>query len=373
MAAQKTVGIIGGGQLGRMLTEAATKLGFKVIVLDPSPNCPAAQVGAEQIIAEYADTKATLELGKRSDFVTIEIEHIDTRALAKIEQQGTPVNPAPSTIELIKDKYSQKVFLQDAGLPIDKFSSLENVQQAQALIDIYQAQVMLKSRFNAFDGRGNTITTSSDQVFEALGKNYYAEKIVPFQKELAVVFARDFKGNVTVFPVAETKHKRSICVEVSAPAQIDEAVAKEALSVARRTAEHLSGAGVFAVEMFLTQDDEILINEIAPRVHNSGHYTMDACATSQFEQHIRAATGMELGPTEMIVPAAIMVNILGERNGPVELSGVKEAEAIEGVSVYLYGKAPSKVDRKMGHINAIGRTIEEARDKAWKARELISI
>ncbi len=369
----KTIGIVGGGQLGRMLTEAAIKLGLKVIVVDPSPHCPASQVGAEQIVAEYTDTEATLSLSKRSDFVTIEIEHINTQVLADIERQGTPVNPAPQTIELIKDKYTQKAFLKDAGLPVGEFSSLESAEQAQALIDIYQAQVMLKSRFNAFDGRGNTITTSSDQIMAGVGRHYYAERIVPFKKELAVVFARDFNGNIQIFPVVETVHKRSICTEVIAPAPIAEETAKKAIEIARQTAQHLSGAGVFAIEMLLTRDDQILINEIAPRVHNSGHYTMDACKKSQFEQHIRAVTGMELGDTSMTVPAAVMVNILGERDGPVELSGVEEAEKIDGVSVYTYGKSPTKVDRKMGHINAVGATIEEARDKAWKARKLITI
>ena len=359
--------------MGRMLTEAAHKLGYKVIVIDPIENCPAAQAGAEQIVATYNDREATLAMSKKSDYMTIEIEHIDTTALTKVENSGAVVNPSSKAIELIKDKLGQKKVLQKAGLPVGEFSELTNKNRAESLINEYNGEIIIKSRYNAFDGRGNTVMTTPDQLFDALGKNFYAEKIVPFKLELAVVFARDTQGNIEVFPVAQTIHKRNICVEVDIPAAISQEVKHEALDVTHKTAELLTGAGVFAVEMFLAQDDQILINEIAPRVHNSGHYTMDACETSQFEQHVRAVTGMELSSTKMKVPAAVMVNILGERDGPVELNGVEEAEKIDGVSVYIYGKSPTKIDRKMGHINAIGDTIEAAREKALKARRMISI
>ncbi|HEY5442502.1 MAG TPA: ATP-grasp domain-containing protein, partial [Candidatus Saccharimonadales bacterium] len=202
------------------------------------------------------------------------------------------------------------------------------------------------------------------------GKPLYAEAFVPFQKELAVMVARDQQGNIATYPLTETIHERNICIETLTPAAVDE---KTAQQVALDVANHLEGAGVFGIEMFLTEDNQILVNEIAPRVHNSGHYTIEACQTSQFEQHIRAITGMELGPTDMTVPAAVMVNILGERDGPVMLKGVEEAGAEPHTSVHIYGKSPTKIDRKMGHITATGQTLEEARQRAHKAKEAISI
>jgi phosphoribosylaminoimidazole carboxylase PurK protein len=208
-------------------------------------------------------------------------------------------------------------------------------------------------------------------IFE--GKDLYAERVVPFIKELAVVLAKDENGQVVTYPVVETIHQRNICVEVLMPAPVDEAATAKARQVALDVAQHLEGAGVFAIEMFLTADGDVLVNEIAPRVHNSGHVTIEACETSQFEQHIRAVTGLPLGPTTMKVPAAVMVNILGERDGPTEVRGVEEAEAIPGVTVHLYGKSPTKIDRKMGHITSVGDTLEEAKEKAEKARSLISI
>lgn len=374
MSDKKTLGIVGGGQLGRMLAEAAIKLGYGVAVVDPTDNCPAKQVGARQIKAGFRDEKAIRELAKGSDFITIESEHVNAKTLSEISDKD--VNPSPRTIELIQDKYKQKQFLKENGLPVADFVEINSVENARLTLANFGGRMVLKSKTEAFDGRGNALVSSEEDLDAAFlrfnERPLYAEKVIPFQVELAVMVSKDFKDNIKSYPIVETVHSRSICVETYAPAQINDQLTEKAQKTAEKAVGILKGAGVYGVEMFLCEG-EIIINEIAPRVHNSGHYTMDACVTSQFEQHIRAVTCTELGSTEMTVPACVMVNILGERDGKVELSGIEKAKAIDGVSVYIYGKSPTKIDRKMGHINAVGATIEEALDKARKAREMISI
>jgi 5-(carboxyamino)imidazole ribonucleotide synthase len=375
MTEKKTVGIVSGGQLGRMLTEEAIKLGFKVIVLDPAPNCPAAQVGAEQIVGSWKDGGLIGDVIEKSDFFTIEIEHIDTDVLKKYKNKN--INPLPETIELIQNKYEQKKFLARNKIPTAEFEEVSSFGQAEEIFEKFGQKAILKSKKDAYDGRGNRYIDSAEalkQSFEEFaGREVYIEKIINFKKELAVMASRDIHGKIVSYPVAETVHERNICTDVYAPAKIDESINENAKNLAEKVVESLDGAGVYGVEMFLDEENNILINEIAPRVHNSGHYTMDGCETSQFEQHIRAITGMELSPAKMSQPSVAMVNILGERDGPVELKGVEEAEGIKGVKVYIYGKSPTKVDRKMGHINAVAGTIEEAIDKARKARSLITI
>ena len=371
---KKTIGIIGGGQLGRMLTEPAIKLGFDVVVLAPTPNCPAAQIGAQQIEGSWKDSSKIDELIGKSDFITIEIEHIDVDTLEKYQDKH--INPKPGTIRLIQDKYNQKVFLVKNNLETAEFTEITDDDQAKEVLDKYGGKMILKSKTDAYDGRGNEVVNSPEDLSKALekfaGYGLYAEKLVDFKKELAVMAAKDFNGKIVSFPVVETIHKRNICEEVFAPAQISDSIAAKAKDLAEQVVSKLEGAGIYGVELFLDQDDNVLINEIAPRVHNSGHYTMDGCNVSQFEQNIRAISDMELIEPELNNPTA-MVNILGERDGPVELSGIEEAERIPGVSVYLYGKAPTKIDRKMGHINAVAGTIEESIENARKARRLISL
>lgn len=376
MAQTGKIGIVGGGQLGRMLTEAALPLGFTVVVVDPGRNCPAAQAGAGQIVGGLYDHQALKELADRADFITVEIEHLDADLLQELADAGKPVNPSPKTVRLIQDKYAQKVFLRGAGVPVADFAEITDEASAVAALEDFGGKMLLKSRMGAYDGRGNAVISRQEDIgpaMETLGDKLYAEKFVPFKKELAIMIARGVGGETALYPLTETVHERNICVETLTPADVDPEAAKEAEAVALSVARHLEGAGVFGVEMFLTEDGSILVNEIAPRVHNSGHYTIEACATSQFEQHVRAVTGMGLGPTDLKVKAAVMVNILGERDGPTEVKGLEEARTIPGVSVHLYGKSPTKVDRKMGHITAVADTLEEARENAGRARGLIDV
>jgi len=374
---QKTIGIVGGGQLGRMLTLAAQPLGFNVVVINPTAFSPAAQVGAREIIAGLYDPAALTQLAELSDYITIEIEHLDANALQAIAELGKPVNPAPKTIALIQDKLAQKQALQQAGIATAPFEAIETVADASAALEKFGGKMLLKTRHGAYDGRGNMVIQSAEDLDQAFsrfeGKQLYAEGFVPFTKELAVMVARSMDGAVAVYPVVETIHERNICVEVLAPAPVEQGVHEKAEAMAREVADMLEGAGMFGIELFLTESGEVLVNEIAPRVHNSGHYTMDASRTSQFEQHIRAVSGLPLGDPAMTAPAAVMINILGERDGPTKIEGLKEALAVSGVSVHLYGKSPTKVDRKMGHINATGNTLEEARERAEQARKLLSI
>ena len=373
----RTIGIVGGGQLGRMLTLAAKPLGFDVVVIDTGENCPAAQVGAEQIVAGLRDESALSELASRSSFITIEIEHIDATVLEEIEKNGTPVNPSPATVRLIQDKYLQKKALIEASIPTADFVEIADEVSAEKTLQDFGGQMSLKTKHGAYDGRGNAKVSSSEELKNALrsfeGKELYAEKLVPFTKELAIMIARDFDGNVKLYPLTETIHERNICIETLTPAPVSDDIKAKTEAVARKVAELLQGAGVFGIEMFLSQDGTILVNEIAPRVHNSGHYTMNACVTSQFEQHIRAISGLPLGDTNLLAPAAAMINILGERDGETNIEGLAEALAIDGVSVHLYGKSPTKIDRKMGHINAVAESLDIARENARHARGKLSI
>lgn len=375
--AQQTIGIVGGGQLGRMLTLAALPLGFKVVVVDPGEHCPAAQVGAEQIVGSLYDEVALKQLAEKADYITVEIEHLDTAVLEAIAKNGVPINPAPSTIQLIQDKFEQKKFFAAAGIPVAPFTEITDRESAIAALKHYGGSMIIKTRHGAYDGRGNMVVRSSQDVDEALatfeGRQLYAEALIDFERELAVMVARSTTGEVTIYPITQTIHERNICVETLTPAPVDTAIHEKARAIAKSVATLLQGSGTFGIEMFLTKSGDILVNEIAPRVHNSGHYTTEAIRTSQFEQHIRAIAGLPLGSVEMLVPAAVMVNILGKRNGPTTLNGLAEALAIPGVSVHLYGKSPTKIDRKMGHITATGATIEEARKRAEKAERIISV
>jgi phosphoribosylaminoimidazole carboxylase PurK protein len=375
--AQKTIGIIGGGQLGRMLTLAALPLGFKVVVVDPGENSPAAQVGATEITANLYDPKALQQLAEQSDFITIEIEHLDVDALDQIAKLGTPVNPAPATIRLIQDKFKQKEFFAGAGIPVAPFVKIDSEKEALVALKKFDGKMLLKTRLGAYDGRGNMVVSSPADVKEGLkrfdGTPLYAEAFIPFEKELAVMVARGMNGDVALYPIVETIHERNICVEVLAPADISKEVEKKAIAAATKVGQLLEGAGMFGIEMFLTKDGEVLVNEVAPRVHNSGHYTTEASRTGQFEQHIRAIANLPLGDTHLVVPAAVMVNILGEHNRPTVLDGLDATLGIPSTSVHLYGKSPTKIDRKMGHITSTGKTIKEARTRANKARKVLSI
>ena len=351
----KTLGIIGGGQLGMMLTEAAQNLGdiSKIIVLDPTENCPAAKVGAQQIVADFKDEDAIKKLSELSDIITYEIESGNSDVLKKLEE-NTEINPSPDTLRIIQDKLLQKQFLQKNGIAVAEFEKIENKEELNQMIDKMGLPLLLKTRRDAYDGRGNYKINSKSEIDDALdlfsGKTLMVEKFVKFEKEVSVIAARNTKGEILTYPVVENIHENNILRTTIAPGRVSEIVRKEAEKIAEKTMEVLHGAGVFGIEMFVTSDDEILINEIAPRVHNSGHHTLQSCNTSQFEQHLRAILGMDLGDSSIKTPT-IMYNILGPKTFQGEYNVLFKKQ--DNIHLKMYGKLESKPQRKIGHVNVV--------------------
>jgi len=351
---KKRLGIIGGGQLGMMITEAARNLSdeiSEITVLDPTENCPAAQVGAKQIVGDFKDKDAIVKLAEQSDIITYEIESGNTDVLSKLKAD---IEPSPSTLGIIQDKLSQKKFLSENGLPVSQFYEIASLDDLRERINELGLPVLLKARRDAYDGRGNFKITSPDEVEKAYqyfdGKSLMIEKFVNFKMEVSVVAARNTKGEIATYPLVENIHEDNILNMTIAPARVSDDVIRNAGEIAKKTMQVLNGAGVFGIEMFVDQNNEILINEIAPRVHNSGHHTLQSCKTSQFEQHLRAILGLDLGSTDL-VHKTVMYNILG----PDGFEGKYKPVKLENDGVYLkmYGKDISKPQRKLGHFNVV--------------------
>ncbi len=375
----KILGIIGGGQLGMMITEAAKKMPehiSKVIVLDPIKNCSASQVGAEQIIADFKDKNAIIELAKRSDIITYEIESGDSEVL-KIVEKDAEINPSPETLKIIQDKFLQKSFLMQNDIHIPEFILVESISDLKKGLRKFGYPSLLKARRDAYDGRGNFKIDSPKQIQKAFDyfneKNLMLEKFIPFKMEVSVIAARNTKGQIKTFPLVENIHEDNILCQTIAPARVSEKIAKKAQDIAKTTMSVLKGAGIFGIEMFVTENDEIIINEIAPRVHNSGHHTLQSSETSQFEQHLRAILGLELGDTSLLHPT-IMYNILGPKNFEGEYKPIVLSE--QNVFLKMYGKKISKPSRKLGHFNLVGKqgeSIDQLLKKLESLKDKISI
>jgi len=350
----KRLGIIGGGQLGMMITEAAKNLSeyiSEIIVLDPTENCPAAQAGAKQIVGDFKDELAILKLAEQSDIITYEIESGNTDVLSKLKAK---IEPSPSTLGIIQDKFSQKTFLSENELPVSQFYEITSLDDLHEKIKELGLPVLLKSRRDAYDGRGNFKITSSNEIEKAYqyfdGKSLMVEKFVNFKMEVSVIAIRNTKGEIATYPMVENIHEDNILKITIAPARVSDDVIRNAGEIAKKIMQVLNGAGVFGIEMFIDQNNKILINEIAPRVHNSGHHTLQSCKTSQFEQHLRAILGLDLGSTDL-VHKTVMYNILG----PDGFEGKYKPVQLEKDGVYLkmYGKDVSKPQRKLGHFNVV--------------------
>ncbi len=362
---KKTLGIIGGGQLGMMLTEAAKKMSEQisdVIVLDPTENCPASQSGAKQIVGDFKDENSIVKLATDSDIITYEIESGNSDVLKSVEDKAV-INPSPETLRIIQDKLLQKTFLRENNLPVADFIKIETLDELKTGIEKLGIPSLLKSRRDAYDGRGNYKINSRDEIETAFnhfkGRKLMLEKFVDFKMEVSVIAARNTNGDISTYPVVENIHEDNILRMTIAPARVSSNIAKNAEQIAHDTMQVLHGAGVFGIEMFVSQKDEILINEIAPRVHNSGHHTLNSSRTSQFEQHLRAILGMELGSTELLHPT-VMYNILG----PKEFSGTYKPVSIQEKNVFvkMYGKKESKPKRKIGHVNIVAEDSQSIDD-----------
>ncbi len=354
---RKILGIIGGGQLGMMITEAAKKMPndiSEIIVLDPTENCPASQVGATQIIGDFKDKDAIIELSQKSDIITYEIESGDSDILKSVEKNAE-VNPSPETLRIIQDKYLQKTFLKENNIQVPDFVKIENIEDIKNTLKEYGYPALLKARRDAYDGRGNYKINSEQTIQTAYnyfqGQKLLLEKFVPFKMEVSVIASRNTKGQIKTYPLVENIHEENILRETIAPARVSEEITKKAEVIAEKTMAVLKGAGIFGIEMFVTQDDSIVINEIAPRVHNSGHHSLQSSETSQFEQHLRAILGLELGSTKLI-HNTIMYNILGSKEFQGEYKPLKISE--DNLFLKMYGKKISKPLRKLGHFNLVG-------------------
>ena len=325
----KKIGIIGGGQLGQMMLLEAKKMGFYAVVLDPTPDCPCHSICDEHIIADFDDEKAFQLLAEKTDVITYEFEHINARALERLEDKGYKIYPTAASLEVIQDKLTQKEAMAKAGLPVPDFMIIESLDDMTKAGNEYGYPYMLKARTGGYDGKGNAVVKSADTIEKAYNElgggkiKLMAEKMIDFKMETSILACRSLNGDIAVYPVGDNKHIDSILHETSVPANIPDKASKLAMEVASKVMEIFDGIGMFCVEMFVTNDNDILVNEVAPRPHNSGHYTIEGCVTSQFENHIRAVVGLPLGDTGLISPT-VMINLLGEvgYNGNTAVEGL---------------------------------------------------
>lgn len=376
---RQKIGIIGGGQLGKMMILEAKKLGFYVTILDPTESCPAESIADEHLVADFNDNMAIRELAEKSDLITYEFEHIDVEVLKELETEGYKVYPTARSLEIIQNKYHQKTVLKQEKIAVPDFIKVTGPEDIREAAREFSYPVMLKSCTGGYDGKGNSVIASEAEIDKALeelagGKTtLMAEKYIPFKKEISILAARDLTGRMKVYPIGENDHQNNILYETKVPAEISVELKNRAETLAREVLEVFEGIGIFCVEMFVTEEDQLLINEIAPRPHNSGHYTIEGCVTSQFEQHIRAITDLPLGDTSLLRPS-VMRNILGKgKEGKSEIIGLEEALAVEGVKVHIYKKTISRPGRKMGHLTVTAASLKTAAKQALKASQLIEI
>lgn len=368
------IGIIGGGQLARMMVTAAKRLGCTCVVLDPTPNSPAGQVAGHQIVGGFHDPDKLRELVETTDVTTFDIEDIDSEILIELENEGRRIHPSPRVLAVIQDKLIQKRLIRDAGIPTADFVEVEG-DLATAVADFGHPLVQ-KARRGGYDGRGIAVMMGPEDFPRSLPVPSYLERFVEAEKEIAVLVARSEDGHTRCYPVVEMVFRpgENLLDLLLAPADLPHPLAAAAEEVALRTVEALGGVGVFGVEMFLTADGRILVNEVAPRTHNSGHYTIESCMTDQFEQHLRAVIGLPLGETDLISPAA-MINILGSpgHSGRPVINGIAAALTVPGACIHIYGKGATKPYRKMGHVTVLDADVAAARTKAERVRELLTI
>lgn len=365
----QTIGIIGGGQLGRMMAFAAREMGYRIVVLDPTPNCPTAQVADEQIVAPYDDENGIQRLTELSDVVTYEFENVDLEMASFIEKQGKlPQGAFP--LEITQNREKEKRLLEELRLPIPMFAIVHNGEELEKALADFSYPVVVKTCRGGYDGKGQLKLDSEDDIpavkqFVDEAEHCIVEEWIPFEKEVSVVFTRSQAGEITFFPLAENIHKDHILFQTIAPARVSTDVQKKAYEAARLIAEKIGVVGTFAVEMFVKEGD-IFINEMAPRPHNSGHYTIEACNVSQFKQHIRAICQLPLMEIDMVKPA-VMQNILGEDMPFVLEKMIHEKDGI----VHLYGKEEIKEKRKMGHITIVGTSLEKIMEQAdsWRRQD----
>lgn len=377
-SSQHKVGILGGGQLGKMLLYTTRKFDIQTYVLDPNPEAPSKIACDAFFVGDLMDYETVFEFGKKVDTLTIEIENVNVSALRALENEGVNVYPAADTLAIIQNKAKQKLFYSEHGLPTASFTRYTNSEELTTAIE-NEAQTLpfvWKSAQFGYDGKGVKVIRTLSDMKALPNVECIAEDLVPFKKELAVTVARSPQGEIRAYPVVEMEfHPEANQVEyVLCPARISNAIEKKAERVALNTAAAFNHVGLLAVELFLTQDDNILINEVAPRPHNSGHQTIEASYTSQFEQHIRAVLNLPLGETRNKV-SGVMVNLVGAEgyNGAVVYQNIEKILELEGVTPHIYGKKETRPFRKMGHVTIVHSEIDKAREIAQQVKETIKV
>lgn len=368
------VGIIGGGQLGRMFIQNGLNYGLEFHVLDPDPEAPCSQIAHKFVCADRNDEEAVYQLGKGCDVVTIEIENVSISGLKRLRDEGISVFPQPEVLEVIRDKGVQKEFYRDNNLPTADFALVESkadISNHESLLPVMQ-----KMRVGGYDGKGVTPLKSMDDLDTAFDAPSVLEKWVPNALEISVLVSRNSKGEVKSFPVVELvfNPEANLVDYLVSPARIDVGLESKAREISENLIQKLNMVGLLAVEMFVTADGEVLINEMAPRPHNSGHHTIEACFTSQYDQHLRSIMNWPLGST-VLRSAAAMINLLGEKghDGPVHYAGLEDAIEETGVFPHMYGKALTKPFRKMGHVTVLDNNTNDALYKAQRVKEMIKV
>ncbi len=375
-----TIGILGGGQLGRMMVLQGAPLGYRFVTLDPADNAPCGQVSS-QIVAHYDDVEAAKQLAEQADVITYEFENVDAGVAALLEEQSY-VPQGSKLLYTTQHRLREKRAIEAAGATVAPYAEVKSAEQTLEAVRRFGTPCVMKTATGGYDGKGQFVIRSEEQAAQAYeelsaaGTDLVVEQFIDFACELSVVAARSSNGEIKTFPVAENIHIDNILHLSIVPARVADEVQRRAEQMAAAIAESMDAVGLLAVELFCTADGELYVNELAPRPHNSGHYTMEACATSQFEQHVRAICGLPLGSTKLHMPV-VMVNILGEHVPEVQqrmLVADTEAERLNVIPKYhLYGKEEAKHKRKMGHINVLCHNSEDAlnwieQTNIWRTR-----
>jgi 5-(carboxyamino)imidazole ribonucleotide synthase len=361
-----SIGILGGGQLGRMLTLEAKRMGYRVVVLEPLTNSPTGQIADEQIVAAYDDLRFIGELGARTDVVTYEFENIPLVSIEALEADRRLVRPSGAVLRLTQERLLEKQFVRDCGIETVDYRAVTSAGDLEPAIAAIGFPAVLKTTMGGYDGKGQWLTCTPQEAAEAVvaakGRPLIYERFAPFEKELSIICARNAGGDIITFPVAENQHDRGVLATTIVPARIAPDIAERVRRSAETIAAGLDIVGAFAIEYFLV-GNALLVNEIAPRVHNTGHYSLDATTISQYEAHVRAICDLPLVPPRMLVPAVVMVNILGGGNGD-QLGGVSDLLRDPDVSLHMYGKAHAALRRKMAHFTVLGSDADDALRKA---------
>ena len=365
----RTIGILGGGQLGRMLTLEAKRMGYRVVVLEPFPNSPTGQIADEQLVAAYDDLRAIGELGARSDVVTYEFENIPLESVLALEAERRMVDPNAAVLRIAQERILEKTFVRECGIPTADFAPVRDRAELAAAIEAIGFPAVLKTTMGGYDGKGQWVVrdrAAAEAAFaQARGRALIWERLIAFDRELSIIATRDESGDVVAFPVSENVHDHGVLAMTIVPGRVSPAIAHLARAYAETIAAKLGIVGTFCVEFFQA-GEALLVNEIAPRVHNSGHYSLDATQVSQYELHVRAICGLPLVKPELFAPA-VMVNILGTGGGD-RLDGVREILRDPLLKLHVYGKANAALLRKMAHFTVLGSSIDDAIGRAERAR-----